>query len=75
MWMQAVQHAQQTTDDVGERFAEEARRIHYGEVDVRGIRGQATSFSTSARMSAGARDSLVPLRSVGIALYDAGVLR
>ena|SRR5437016_1637474 len=29
-------------DYVGERFAEEARRIHYGEVDPRGIYGEAT---------------------------------
>ena len=30
-------------DYVGERFAEEARKIHYGEVDPRGIYGEATS--------------------------------
>ena len=42
MWMQAVRHAIETTDDVGERFAEEARRIHYGETDARGIRGVAS---------------------------------
>lgn len=30
------------TEDVGERFAEEARRIHYREAPERGIRGQAT---------------------------------
>ncbi|WP_454020440.1 DUF1178 family protein [Azospirillum sp. Marseille-Q6669] len=29
-------------DYVGERFAEEARRIHYGETDPRGIYGEAT---------------------------------
>ena len=38
-WMQAVQHAMANTEDVGERFAEEARRIHYGESEERGIRG------------------------------------
>jgi len=42
LWLQAVRHAIEHTDDVGDRFAEEARRIHYGEVDARGIRGQAT---------------------------------
>jgi hypothetical protein len=42
MWMQAVRHAIENTDDVGERFAEEARRIHYGETDARGIRGVAS---------------------------------
>lgn len=29
-------------DYVGDRFAEEARRIHYGEADHRGIYGEAT---------------------------------
>lgn len=30
------------TQDVGNRFAEEARRIHYGESDAKAIRGQTT---------------------------------
>ena len=30
------------TQDVGDRFAEEARRIHYGESDAKAIRGQTT---------------------------------
>jgi hypothetical protein len=30
-------------DYVGERFAEEARKIHYGEVDPRGIYGETTA--------------------------------
>ena len=29
------------TDDVGNQFAEEARKIHYGEVEARNIRGYA----------------------------------
>lgn len=41
-WLQAVQQVMRDTEDVGERFPEEARRIHYGEVAQRGIRGQAT---------------------------------
>ena len=31
MWLQMVRHVLANTEDVGERFAEEARRIHYGE--------------------------------------------
>jgi hypothetical protein len=42
MWLHAVRYAMAHTEDVGERFAEEARRIHYGEIASRGIRGQAT---------------------------------
>jgi hypothetical protein len=36
------------TEDVGERFAEEARRIHYEEVPARGIRGTTTRDEAEA---------------------------
>jgi hypothetical protein len=42
LWLQAVRHVMARTEDVGERFPEEARKIHYGEAESRGIRGQAT---------------------------------
>jgi hypothetical protein len=42
-WVAAVRRMLEQTDDVGERFPEEARRIHYGEIESRGIRGQATA--------------------------------
>ncbi len=41
-WMAAVRHLLANTEDVGPRFAEEARRIHYGETPERAIRGAAT---------------------------------
>ncbi len=47
-WMRAVRHLLDNTEDVGERFPEEARRIHYGEVQERGIRGQATREDADA---------------------------
>ena len=38
------------TEDVGDRFADEARKIDYGESEERGIRGQApSSGSTGSR--------------------------
>lgn len=40
--MQAVRHLVANTEDVGSGFAEEARRIHYGEAEQRGIRGRTT---------------------------------
>ncbi|MCW5660188.1 MAG: DUF1178 family protein [Burkholderiaceae bacterium] len=40
LWLKTVRHVLAHTEDVGERFAEEARRIHYGETPQRGIRGQ-----------------------------------
>ena len=47
-FMRAVRHLIERTEDVGERFPEEARRIHYGEVAERGIRGQATPEAADA---------------------------
>lgn len=41
-WMRAVREVMAKTEDVGERFADEARKMHYGEAEERGIRGQAT---------------------------------
>lgn len=48
LWVEAVKHVMARTEDVGERFPEEARRIHYGEVEARGIRGQATPEQRAA---------------------------
>ncbi len=52
-WMKAVAHVMAHTEDVGDRFAEEARRIHYGEADERGIRGQASREETQALLEEG----------------------
>ena len=43
-----VRHVMANTDDVGPQFAEEARKIHYGERQARNIRGQATREETEA---------------------------
>jgi hypothetical protein len=61
MWMKAVRHAMANTDDVGERFAEEARRIHYGETAARGIRGQATPDEREALRDEGIEVMSLPL--------------
>jgi len=52
-WMRAVREVLARTEDVGERFAEEARRMHYGEAEERGIRGQATREQTEALLDEG----------------------
>ena len=36
------EHVEKTCEHVGERFPEEARRIHHGEVDKRDIYGEAS---------------------------------
>jgi hypothetical protein len=43
VWMEIGRHLMANTTDVGVRFAEEARKIHYGEVPERGIRGQTSA--------------------------------
>ena len=67
MWQRAVQHVMANTDDVGERFAEEARRIHYGEVEERAIRGQATKEDALALQEEGIEvmSLLVPAAAKG----------
>lgn len=41
-WLRAVREVIAQTEDVGDRFVDEARKMHYGEAQERGIRGQAT---------------------------------
>ena len=60
-WMRAVQHVLKNTDDVGDRFAEEARRIHYGETDERAIRGQATSDEAQSLRDEGIEVMALPM--------------
>jgi hypothetical protein len=57
MFMKMTRRIMETTEDVGDRFAEEARRIHYSEAPERAIRG-----STS-------HEEAVALREEGIEVY------
>lgn len=41
-WLRASRELVAKSEDVGERFAAEARRMHHGETEARAIRGQAT---------------------------------
>ena len=52
-WLGMARRIVADTEDVGERFAEEARRIHYGESDQRGIRGKASQAETEALLDEG----------------------
>ena len=60
-WMQMVRKVLESTEDVGERFADEARRIHYGETAERGIRGQATSEEREALREEGIEVHALPI--------------
>jgi hypothetical protein len=47
-------------DFVGDRFAEEARRIHYGEVETRSIYGQTSDEEAAALHEEGVPFSRIP---------------
>ncbi|MEX0300213.1 MAG: DUF1178 family protein, partial [Kordiimonas sp.] len=46
MLAKVKEHVQQNCDYVGDNFAEEARKIHYGESEERGIYGESTKEET-----------------------------
>ena len=50
----------ETCDDVGDGFAEEARKIHYGEAESRGIYGSATDDEAEALHEEGIEIAKMP---------------
>ena len=51
--LKMVRNVMANTEDVGKQFAEEARKIHYGEAENRNIRGQASREETEALLDEG----------------------
>jgi hypothetical protein len=51
--LQALRQLASKSENVGPRFAEEARRIHYGEAEARSIRGQASRAESEALLEEG----------------------
>jgi hypothetical protein len=41
-WLEVSRRLVASSQDVGDRFAEEARKMHYGETEERAIRGKST---------------------------------
>ena len=52
-WLKMVQHVVANTEDVGQGFAEEARKMHYGETEERNIRGQVSMEETRSLLEEG----------------------
>jgi len=52
-WMALARQVVANTTDVGDRFAEEARKMHYGEVEERGIRGKTSAEEARALVDEG----------------------
>jgi hypothetical protein len=51
--MAVARHVIANTTDVGNRFAEEARKMHYGETKERSIRGKTTPDEAMALLDEG----------------------
>lgn len=60
-YLQLARRIVAATEDVGPRFVEEARRIHYGESEERGIRGHASPEQTRELMEEGIAVMPLPL--------------
>ncbi|MGL4812853.1 MAG: DUF1178 family protein [Beijerinckiaceae bacterium] len=54
-------HVQQNADHVGDRFAEEARKMHYGEIEHRSIYGEANAEEARALYEEGVEFHPLPL--------------
>jgi hypothetical protein len=63
-WLQAVRKVMEQTEDVGDRFADEARKMHYGEIEERGIRGQTTRAQAQSLIDEGVPVFSLPLPPV-----------
>ncbi|MBV8468755.1 MAG: DUF1178 family protein [Burkholderiaceae bacterium] len=68
--VEAVAELLKNTQDVGDRFAEEARRIHYGESDAKAIRGKTTPEEREALADEGIEVFTLP-----VGLPDKGALQ
>ncbi|KAA2235036.1 DUF1178 family protein [Salinarimonas soli] len=55
------EHVTKTAENVGERFADEARKIHYGEADERSIYGQASPDEVRALLDEGVEIQPLPV--------------
>ncbi|MQW87477.1 DUF1178 family protein [Sinorhizobium saheli] len=56
-----VKSIRENAEDVGERFPEEARKIHYGEAEQRGLIGKATADEAVALLEEGIEIAPLPV--------------
>jgi hypothetical protein len=60
-FLSAVRHVLANTEDVGDRFANQARAMHYGDAEPRSIRGQATQLEAVELMEEGIDVTALPM--------------
>lgn len=58
---EAVGEIRKNAEDVGEKFPEEARKIHYGETEARGIIGKASPDEAEALIDEGIQIAAIPV--------------
>ena len=63
-FLKALRHLVAHTEDVGQRFADEARRMHYGESEARSIRGQASVREALELLEEGIEVMPLPMHAV-----------
>lgn len=57
----AIREIRASSEDVGEKFPEEARKIHYGEAEARGIIGQASPVEVKSLIEEGIEIAPLPV--------------
>lgn len=60
MLVKLREQVEKNADYVGDKFSEEARKIHYGETEQRSIYGEATSEEAQALQEEGVEFGVVP---------------
>lgn len=63
-WLDMAREVIANTEDVGDRFPEEARRIHYREIPARAIRGVASPDERDALADEGIEAMAFPLPDI-----------
>lgn len=63
-WLTVARQVMANTEDVGDGFADEARRIHYKEMPARNIRGVASSEQHAALIDEGIEVMSIPLPGI-----------
>lgn len=58
---EAIREIRASSEDVGEKFPEEARKIHYGETEARGIIGQASAVEVKSLIEEGIEIAPLPV--------------
>ena len=63
-FLKALRHLVSNTEDVGKRFADEVRRMHYGDAEPRSVRGQTSTREALELLDEGIDVMPLPLPAI-----------